>query len=46
MVKISRIKGNQTMKFGQLIEYPEKIFFKNYAVNEAGELVQVHVLFL
>ena len=31
------------MKFGQLIEYPKRIFFKNYAVNEAGELVQVHV---
>ena len=26
------------MKFGQLIEYnKKKIFFKNYAENEAGE---------
>ena len=33
------------MKFGQLIEYPKIIFFKNYAVNEAGELVPVRVLF-
>ena len=28
------------MKFGQLIEYHKRnIFFKNYAENEAGELV-------
>ena len=31
---ISQSKGNQTMKFGQLIEYnKKKIFFKNYAEN-------------
>ena len=31
---ISRSKGNQTMKFGQLIEYKVTIFFKNHAKNE------------
>ena len=37
---ISQSKGNQTMKFGQLIEYNKKhIFFKNYAENEARRLV-------
>ena len=37
---ISQSKGNHTMKFGQLIEYNKrKIFFKNYAENEAGRLV-------
>ena len=35
---ISQSKGNQTMKFGQLIENitRETFFFKNYAENEAG----------
>ena len=34
------------MKFGQLIEYPKKIFFfKNYAENEAEKLVQDRFLF-
>ena len=33
---ISQSKGNQTMKFGQLVEYNKiNIFFKNYAENEA-----------
>ena len=33
-------KDNQTMKFGQLIEYNKiNIFFKNYAVNETERLV-------
>ena len=37
---ISQSKGNQTMKFGQLIEYNKKIFFsKNYAENETRKLV-------
>ena len=37
---ISQSKGNQTMKFGQLIEYNKRdIFFKNYAKNEASRLV-------
>ena len=27
LLNISRIKGNQTMKFGQLIEYPKKNIF-------------------
>ena len=26
LLNISRIKGNQTMKFGQLIEHPKKYF--------------------
>ena len=39
---ISQSKSNQTMKFGQLIEYIKEIFlFKNYAENEAGRLVPV-----
>ena len=33
---ISPGRGNQTMKFGQLIEI---IFFKNYTENEARRLV-------
>ena len=37
---VTRIKGKHTMKFGQLIEYPKRIFFfKNYAENEARKLV-------
>ena len=36
---ISRIKGNQTMKFGRLIEYNKIFYFKNHAENEAGRLV-------
>ena len=37
---ISRRKGNQTIKFGQAMEYNKKnIFFKNHAENEAGRLV-------
>ena len=27
LLNISRIKGNQTMKFGQLIEYPKRNIF-------------------
>ena len=34
------------MKFGHLIEYPTRnIFFKYYAENEAGKLVQDCCLF-
>ena len=33
----SQSKGNQAIKFGQLIEYTREIFFfKNYGGNEAG----------
>ena len=33
------------MKLGQLIKYPREIFFlKDYAENEAGELVPVYFL--
>ena len=48
LANISQRKGNQTMKFGQLIEYTKgKIFFlKYYADNEAGRLVLVPDLFL
>ena len=46
LLNISRIKGNQTMKFGQLIEHPKRnIFFKNYAENEAEKLVSDCFLF-
>ena len=44
---ISQSNGNQTMKFGQLIEYNKRNFsFKNYAENEAGRLVPDLFLFL
>ena len=34
---ISQSKGNQTMKFGQLIEHNKiNIFLQKYAENEAG----------
>ena len=43
---ISQSKGNQTMKFGQLLEYNKEIFFfKNYAENVAGRLVPDLFLF-
>ena len=43
---ISQSKGNQTMKFGQLIEYDRRnIFSKNYAENEAGRVVPDLFLF-
>ena len=43
---ISQSKGNQTIKFGQLIEYNEKyFFFKNYGENEAGRVVPDLFLF-
>ena len=40
LLNISRFKGNQTLKFGQLIEHPKRnIFLQKYAENEAGKLV-------
>ena len=40
LLNITRIKGHQTIKFGQLTEHPREIFFfKNYAENEARKLV-------
>ena len=41
LLNISRIKDNQIMKFGQLIEnIPREIsFLKNYAENEEEKLV-------
>ena len=43
---ISQSKGNQTMKFDQLIEYDRRdYFFKNYAENEAEILVPDIFLF-
>ena len=42
---ISQCKGNETMKFGQLIEHNKRnIFFKNYAEYEVGRLVPGHFL--
>ena len=38
-------KDNHTMKFGQEIEYIEKVFFKNQAEIEAGRLVPDVFLF-
>ena len=44
---ISRSKGNQAMKFGQLIKYSiRNNFLKNYAENEAERLVPDLFLFL
>ena len=38
---ISRSKGNQTMKFGQVIECNKRnIFLKNYAASKVGRLVE------
>ena len=47
MPDISKSKGNQAMKFGQLIEYNVRsIFsFENQAENEAGRLVPYLFLF-
>ena len=44
---ISRSKRNQTMKFGQLLEYSKMniFFFKNPAENESGRLPPDHFLF-
>ena len=40
MLNISRSKGNQAVKFGQLIEYKVRnIFFEIHAENEARKLV-------
>ena len=44
LYNISQIKGNQTMKLGQL-NIREIFFFKNYAENEIGKLVPDHFLF-
>ena len=39
MPNISRSKGNQTMKLGQLSEYNKRnIFLQKYAENEVGKL--------
>ena len=43
---ISQSKGNQTMKFGQSIDYNKRnIFLQSYAENEAGRLVPDLFLF-
>ena len=37
---ISRSKGNQTIKFGQLIDYkPKNIFLKKYYTKCVGETI-------
>ena len=44
---ILRSKGNQAIKFGQLIEYnKEKLFFKNDTENELGTLIRYLFVFL
>ena len=46
MPNISRSKGNQTLKFGQVIEYKTEAFlYKNHAQNEADRLVPDLFLF-
>ena len=41
------MKGNQTMKFGQLVEHPKiNILFKTYAENETEKLVPDPFLFV
>ena len=35
---ISRIKEDQTMKFGQVIQYNRHIFVENHTQNVAGKL--------
>ena len=43
---ISKIKGNQTMKFGQFIEYNiRSIFLQNHAENEKERLLPDLLLF-
>ena len=40
LLNISRIKGKQTMKFSQLIEYNKRRFFlENHLENETERLV-------
>ena len=51
LLNISQIKGNHTMKFCQLLEYPKiNIFYQKLwkiflSENDAGELVPVHFWF-
>ena len=46
LLNISQSKGNQTVKFGLLIEYNKiKFFFENYGKNEEGTLVPDLFLF-
>ena len=42
---ILQSKGNQTMKFGWLIEYERNIFLQNHAENEAGRLLPDFFIF-
>ena len=44
LLNTSQIKGNQAIKFGQLIEHPKRNIF-HYAENEAGKLVPDRFLF-
>ena len=46
LLNISWIKGNQTMEFGQLIEYIKRnIFFKNHAEMRLGDKFQTSFCF-
>ena len=46
LLHISRSKGNQNMKFGQLAEHNMKNIFLQKTENEAGRLVPDRFLFL
>ena len=39
LANISKRKGNQTIKFGQLIEYNMTLFLKNHAKNVEEKLL-------
>ena len=43
---ILRSKGNQAIKFGQLIEYNKEKLFKNDTENEIGSLIRYLFVFL
>ena len=46
LLNIAKSKGNQTMTFGQLIEYNKRNnFSKDHAENEAQRIVPDHFLF-
>ena len=40
---ISQSKGNQAMKFGQVIEYNRNIFLQKSSKHETGRLVDLFV---
>ena len=46
MLNISGIKGNQTMKFGQLLEYPKRIIFLKKLCRKWGRETSSRPLFV